>query len=80
MPWNNRLGASPVDGEGPNAAPDNATAARTPEAGCSPVSKPTFIATIAPADEPPIAMRVGSMWYCTAFVLEVAHGGLRIGH
>src|ERR1700694_1821835 len=51
-----------------SCAPDNETAARTLADGSSEDEYPTLSAVIAPADEPPMAMRFGSMPYVMALV------------
>src|SRR5262245_34360234 len=62
VPWKSRLGASP-ESYAPYAmcAPESDTAAPTAAVGSSPELNPTLSAVIAPAEEPPIAMRLTSM-------------------
>src|SRR5262245_28714511 len=68
VPWNSRLGASPAEMVAEMFPPESDTAALTADAGLSLVANPTCMAVIAPADEPPIAIRVASMPYVAAFV------------
>src|SRR5436190_1902031 len=51
-----------------SCAPESDTAARTFADGSSEDEYPTLSAVIAPADEPPIAIRSGSMLYAAALV------------
>src|SRR5436190_4902235 len=62
------LGASPVFGVPMSRPPDSDTAAATDADGSSADVTPTFSAVIAPAEEPPIAMRVVSIPYVAALV------------
>src|SRR4051812_13938627 len=76
VPWNSRLGASPVVCGLPTSfAPESETAAPTldekPALPLVPGSSelaPTLSAVIAPADVPAIAMRSGSTLYVVAFL------------
>ncbi len=69
VPWKNRPGASPALAKTPSGRPpETDTKPRTVEAGpglpllpTSSECSPTSVAVIAPADSPPIPIRVGSI-------------------
>lgn len=61
VPWNSKLGASPESIVPRRFAPESDTAPPTDAVGSSLELNPTCSTVIAPADEPPIAMRDSSM-------------------
>ena len=80
VPWNSRLGASPESIVPPLriSAPESDTAPPTAAGGSSLELNPTFSAVIAPADEPPIAMRVDVDAVERRVRTQEADGGLRV--